>query len=180
MKIGRFLSVMAAGVLLMAFAACGDDDDGGGKSSSKGGASSPEAAVKAVVDGINNRDVDKVLAAMYPADYIKAAEKDGGGTYPTMKEGLSSAYKLYDDNFGDDWKADVEITDKKEMSKDKLDDVNDELKDFYDEYSLEAPKVTDGYDVYYDMEIKGSDDSLTMSDEFEVFEIDGKWYAIDF
>ena len=95
-------------------------------------------------------------------DLVKNSEKE-----------FKDQKKEYKKEYGDDWKATVEVFDEKKMDKDMIADAAEYLSDTYD---FDEKSITDGYTVWFRMDIKGSDGRDHNISEMNVLKIDGKWY----
>ena len=82
---------------------------------------------------------------------------------------------MLEDEYGDDIKVSYKIKDKEKIDKDDLEDLEDDIKDTYDE----KVKVSKGYELKIEMKIKGDDDKEKDTTKIKVYKIDGDWCLMD-
>jgi hypothetical protein len=100
-------------------------------------------------------------------DYIKDDYKD------EFEESLESDY--FEDEYGTDIKISYKIDSKKKLSKGKLGDLRDALKENYD---IAKKSVKAAYKVKVKITIKGDEDKDTNTNNLYVVKIGSKWYPV--
>ncbi len=132
-------------------------------------------AVNQMFDGMEKGDWDMFVGSMPKefADYLnKGIEAMGASNGDEYLKTMTDMFKA---QYGDDFKIDATFGDKKELSKEEIDDFVNEVKSTYD-VTLNIEKA---YEVEIDATIKGSDSENTDTEKVTVIKIDGKWYVFD-
>lgn len=91
--------------------------------------------------------------------------------YDELDEIMESITDALEGEYGDDIKISYKIKDKEKIEKDDLEDLEDSIKDEYDE----KVKVSKGYELKIKMKIKGDDDKEEETATINVYKIDGDW-----
>lgn len=116
-------------------------------------------------------------------NYFKGMEKGKVETYlkaypefMDMDENIDEEYMEdmldeFEDEYGEKIKISYEVTKKEKIEKDDLKDVQEYIKERYEE----DVKVSKGYELKVKATIKGKDDEDTDSQKMYVYKIDGKW-----
>lgn len=133
------------------------------------GVAAYEEPVKNLVEGLSEANSEKFLSAFptFISDYVKDIFTD-----EYMKTVLESSKETYGDNLSMTYK----VTKTEEISADDLKSKQEDVKETYGN----DVTITKGYKLSIDVTTKGNDKEDTDSDDYEVFEIDGKWCIIDF
>ena len=92
-----------------------------------------------------------------------------------LDDSLEYVVEMLEDEYGDDIKVSYKIKDKEKIDKDDLEDLEDDIKDTYDE----KVKVSKGYELKIEMKIKGDDDKEKDTTKIKVYKIDGNWCLMD-
>lgn len=92
-----------------------------------------------------------------------------------LDDSLEYVVEMLEDEYGDDIKVSYKIKDKEKIDKDDLEDLEDSIKDTYDE----KVKVSKGYELKIEMKIKGDDDKEKDTTKIKVYKIDGNWCLMD-
>ena len=82
---------------------------------------------------------------------------------------------LLEEEFGRSLEISYEIVDEKELSKKKLDNLQDALKDNYD---IPTRTVTKAYALELEVTFDGRKDTDTKEYDIIAVEIDGNWYIV--
>ncbi len=139
-------------------------DDG-----SKEASAAYEQPIKYLVEGLEQTSAKTFLKAFPPflGDMMDGIFTD---------EYLSSIIEESLEEFGDNIKMTYKVTDKEELTDEDLKEMEEEVKESFGE----EIDITKGYEVKVELTTKGDDSEKTEKDSFEVFEIDGNWYVLDF
>lgn len=132
------------------------------------GTAAYEKPLKNFFEGIEDKDGDKIEEA-FPEFY--------GDKMTKLYDFDDVADELYDrleDEFGKNIKISYKIKDKEKIDKDDLEDIEEEIKDDYDE----KVKVSKGYELELKLKVKGKKDKDEHTSELEVYKIDGDWYIM--
>ena len=78
---------------------------------------------------------------------------------------------MLEEEYGDDIKISYKIKDKDKIDKDDLEELEDSIKDKYDE----KVRVSKGYELKVKMKIKGDDDKDEDTTTIKVYKIEGDW-----
>lgn len=124
-----------------------------------------EEPIKNMIEGIQNTNVEKYMSA-FPA-FID---------YKVTQSELDEMMNAYIEMYGQDIKVSYEIAGKEEISKEKLSEIQNNIKTYYNHECI----VTKGYKLYVKKTVKGIKDEQTTSSIINVYEIDGSWYSIAF
>ena len=175
MKVTKIISAALALCMSAAiFTGCGDGDDGG-----SGGHNTPEAAAFAILDGANSGNAIELLNASMPAEFTSALKSKDPSEYDDFLDDAQDVIDELKHYYGDNYVMTGEITRKKPLSGDDLDDWNSDIKDFCKHCSLKVHSVSEGYEIEFDYTVNGGGTSRTRSGELEVLNIDGiGWYAL--
>lgn len=95
--------------------------------------------------------------------------------YDDLDESLEFITGMLEGEYGDDIKVSYKIKDKEKIDKDDLEELEDSIKDKYDE----KVKVSKGYELKIKMKIKGDDDKDEDTTTINVYKIDGDWCLMD-
>ncbi len=121
----------------------------------------------------NFKNIEKII----PEKAIEESEEDID--FDDLVEEAEEEYELYleelEEDYGDNVKIDIKITDKDVLKEKKLNNIRDGLKDNYD---IPKKSVTKAYKLELELSIKGSDDEETDDLDVIVAKIDGKWYMV--
>lgn len=124
-----------------------------------------EEPIKNMTEGIQNTNIEKYMSA-FP-DFID---------YKVTQSDLDEMMNVYIEKYGQDIKISYEITQKEEITGNKLSEIQDNIKTYYNHEC----SVTKGYKLNVSRTVKGIKDQQTTSSIINVYEIDGKWYSITF
>ena len=130
--------------------------------------SSYEEPVKYMVEGLSEANSKKFLKA-FP-DFISEHMED-----IFTDEYLENTLKTAESEFGENIEMSYKITDKTEIDEDELNKMEEDIKNSFDEEIT----ITKGYELGVEVTTKGDDAEDTEEDEFNVYEVDGKWYILD-
>ncbi len=135
---------------------------GGGK-----GASSPEKAVEAYVEAINDRDSDKIVDICYPSKALSVAKKERNKERDDFIEDIDDRFDDTEDSYGKSWEIeDLEIKKVKDMKEDELEELTDE----WDDDCL--INISDAKTVKIEFEFNDKE----KEEELVVVKYKGKWY----
>lgn len=167
-RILKIIAVLIAMVFCMTMlTGCGKDlkDDKKGNN----GVAAYEEPVKNLVEGLAEANSEKFLNAFpsFISDYVKDIFTD-----EYMKTVLDSSKETYGDNLTMSYK----VTKTEEISEEDIKSEQEEVKETYGKDAT----ITKGYKLTVEVTTKGTEKEDTDSDEYEVYEIDGKWCLIDF
>ncbi len=95
--------------------------------------------------------------------------------YDELDESLEFITGMLEGEYGDDIKISYKVKDKEKIDKDDLEDLEDSIKDKYDE----KVKVSKGYELKIKLKIKGDDDKDENTTKIKVYKIDGDWCLMD-
>ena len=95
--------------------------------------------------------------------------------YDDLDESMELITGMLEEEYGDDIKISYKIKDKDKIDKDDLEDLEDSIKDKYDE----KVRVSKGYELKVKMKIKGDDDKEEDTTTIKVYKIDGDWCLMD-
>lgn len=95
--------------------------------------------------------------------------------YDDLDDSLEFIIDMLESEYGDDIKISYKIKDKEKIDKDDLEDLEDSIKDRYDE----KVRVSKGYELKIKMKIKGDDDKDEDTTTIKVYKIDGDWCLMD-
>lgn len=133
--------------------------------------------VKDLINITLKGDFDK-LEKMLPKDYLEWVEdeldSDIDDLIKAEEESADHYMEALENEYGDNIRISIKITDKKELSKKKLNDIKDNLK----EIGINKKDVKKAVKLSVDYTIKGSDDKDEDDFKVVVVKIGGKWYAI--
>ena len=90
-------------------------------------------------------------------------------------EYLENTLKTAENEFGENIEMSYKIIDKTEIDKDELEKMEEDIKNNFEEEIT----ITKGYELGVEVTTKGDDAEDTEEDEFNVYEVDGKWYILD-
>lgn len=125
-----------------------------------------------VMKGIVKADAEIFLKA-FPKDYIEYAEDEYDDFEDDLEETLEWVSEILEDDLGDNIKFKYEVIKEKELSKNKLDDLKDELNE---DYGLSRRDITEAWEIKIDVTFSGSDDDDDTKFELIVIKYNGKWY----
>lgn len=130
--------------------------------------SSYEEPVKYMVEGLSEANAEKFLKAFpeFISDYMEDIFTD---------EYLENTLKTAENEFGENIEMSYKIIDKTEIDKDELEKMEEDIKNNFEEEIT----ITKGYELGVEVTTKGDDAEDTEEDEFNVYEVDGKWYILD-
>lgn len=95
--------------------------------------------------------------------------------YDELDDAMEYVTDMLEDQYGDDVKISYKVKDKKKIDKDDLEDLEESIKDTYDE----KVRVSKGYELEIKTKIKGDDDSDTDTSTINVYKIDGDWCLME-
>lgn len=95
--------------------------------------------------------------------------------YDDLDESMELITGMLEEEYGDDIKISYKIKDKDKIDKDDLEDLEDSIKDKYDE----KVRVSKGYELKVKMKIKGDDDKDEDTTTIKVYKIEGDWCLMD-
>lgn len=176
-KLKKLLAMLLAGVLAMlCLAACGKDDDDDDDDEDDA-----EPYVKVLDDyfkALNKCDGKLYVKTTYFDIAKEQAEDDLDEDYDSLEEywteRLEDNKDYNEEEYGDNVKFSYEAKKAKELSKDKLSDIQESLCDRYDADSDEI-KVTEGYEVKVKITTKGDDDEETDTENCYIYKINRQW-----
>ncbi len=123
----------------------------------------------------------KAIKNLAPKAYWEYLEDEEDETLDDMIEDYEDNWDdtidVLEDQFGDKIKVTYEIEDKDDLSKKKIEKINEALEDSYD---FKENSVKKGYKLDVEMKIKGSEDDDKTDSELTVVKIGGSWYLIRF
>lgn len=130
--------------------------------------SSYEEPIKNMIEGLTEANSSKFLKAFpsFISDYMGDIFTD---------EYLENTLETAEEEYGENIKMSYEITDKTEIEEEDLRKMEEDIKTNFDE----DIKITKGYELGIKVTTKGDDAEDTEEDEFNVYEVDGKWYILD-
>ncbi|MBQ7131985.1 MAG: hypothetical protein IJO29_05390 [Oscillospiraceae bacterium] len=137
-----------------------------------GGSGKAEKLLKKEFKAIVNEDVEAYLELQpdYMIDYYK--DLYGKSDYEdSIEDNLADSLEYIEDEVGKDVKITYNVLDSRKMTEDELEDVEDNIKDYYDE----KVDVKAGYYGVYEVTAKGDDEKVESYSTFKIVKIDGKW-----
>lgn len=165
----KFIAFMLLVTLMLtAFVGCSDSDSNGG------GGSSPDAAVKNYVATLYSK-ADPSKSEVKSLKPAKKWEESGDfdDAYEEFIEGRATYIAMAAEEYGDDYKVTCEILGKEKMSADEL----EEGKEGFEEKGLDGKKLTDAYNVEFEITFKGSEGEESLLQNAIAYKYDGTWYA---
>lgn len=124
------------------------------------------------------KKVEKLAPKMY-WDYCEENKlfniKDKDELNEAYEEVLEERKEALEDEYGKNVKYSYKITDVDELSDKKVSEYAGALKDKYD---IAKKKVTKGYEVEFDITVKGKEDEDDDEMTLTVLKIDGNWYVV--
>lgn len=128
-----------------------------------------EKPIANLVEGIQDADAEKFLSAFPP--FISEEMED-----LFTDEILEQALELAKEEYGENIKMTYKVVDEEELSEEDLEEMAEEILEYYDE----EVEITKGYELEVELTTKGDDDEEVEEDSFEVYEIDGEYYILEF
>ncbi len=119
------------------------------------------------------KNVSKTVPKEVWEDYLDMIDMDEDEYIEQLEDVYDNTREYYEDEYGDNYKIRIKVTDKKELSDRKLKAIKDGLKDNYD---INKKDVKKAYELDYEYKIKGSEDEDEDDGEIIVVKIKGKWY----
>ncbi len=137
----------------------------------------PKAVVKDYFKGMNDRDAEKLVDLVYSEDAIDIIHKeykdiDRDALIEEYEE-KDGTFDFLDDEYGDDWKYEFEITKIKDVDED---DAKDIIEAFDDTFDMEITAVKE---VKVDFTVEGEEGKDKDDQTFKLYKYDGKWYIGD-
>lgn len=132
------------------------------------GTAAYEKPLKNFFDGIEDKDGGKIEEA-FPEFYGDKMTK-----LYDFDDLADTLYNHLEDEYGKNIKISYKVKDKEKIDKDDLEDIEEEIKDTYDE----KVKVSKGYELELEIKVKGKKDKDKNKSEIEVYKIDGDWYLM--
>lgn len=130
--------------------------------------------IKRLYKSIDKMDWD-TFAKAYTEDYADYFEENRLDNYDRdFEEYCEDTLEMYEEVVGDDVEVSYKVVDKYKLTKDQLDDLEDDYKDEYDE----KLKVSKGYSVMVLETIKGEDESVKDWTEYIVCKVEGEGWKI--
>lgn len=132
-----------------------------------------------IVKAFNKCDSSKMISAIVPKKKIKELKKDmkdskydWGDLTDTMDEGLEEMMEELEDEYGKNVKFSVKFVDKKKVSGDEFDEIEEDYDDSFD------VKISKAYKVKVKMTIKGKKDEDSNSSWVYVVKVKGDDWKI--
>lgn len=166
----KTIAVFAILVMIMyMFTGCQNGEKTSNKKDEKAIESSYEEPVKNLIEGLSEGNSEKFLKAFpsYISDYMKAIFTD---------EYLKSTLEKAKEDYGENIQMTYELKNKEEISEGELNRIKQDVKDNFDK----EIEITKGYSLDVDIKTKGDKTEDTEEDTFNVYQVDGKWYILDF
>lgn len=111
-------------------------------------------------------------------DWFEETYKKSADEYiDELKENKDDYMEELEEIYGDNIKVSYKITDKKELSKKKIENIAEVLSDKYD---IKESSVKKGYNLEYEMTVKGSEDDTETEGEITVIKIGMTWYLVNY
>jgi uncharacterized membrane protein YvbJ len=132
-----------------------------------------EKPLKNLEAAIEKSDFDKLVAA-YP-DYISDGMDDFLEYYDDEDEYVEEIFGGLEDEFGSRINVTFKVKDKEKMTRDELEDLEEDIDSYYDE----EVNIKAGYYLSVEASIKGSEDHDKQNTEMTVIKIGSKWYLSD-
>lgn len=130
-----------------------------------------EEPVKNLIEGLAEANSEKFLNAFPPFisknEYMK-------NTF--TNEYLQGVLEKAQEDYGANITMSFKVTNKEEISEENIKNKEEDIKSYYNE----EVTITKGYKLNTEITTKGDNEEDTDIGEFEVYEIEGKWYIIDF
>lgn len=130
-----------------------------------------EEPVKNLIEGLAEANSEKFLNAFPPFisnnEYMK-------NTF--TNEYLQGVLEKAQEDYGANITMSFKVTNKEEISEENIKNKEEDIKSYYNE----EVTITKGYKLNTEITTKGNNEEDTDIGEFEVYEIEGKWYIIDF
>ncbi|MDR2749052.1 MAG: hypothetical protein LBC41_00195, partial [Clostridiales bacterium] len=93
----------------------------------------------------------------------------------SFDENFKNRNKQITEIYGKNWSISYKITDTYRLDKEDLKDLAETLVEYYS-LNSKPPKLQDGYELEFDLTVKGKDDKVTKEIEATVLKYKGKWY----
>ena len=130
-----------------------------------------EEPVKNLIEGLAEANSEKFLNAFPPFisnnEYMK-------NTF--TNEYLQGVLEKAQEDYGANITMSFKVTNKEEISEENIKNKEEDIKSYYNE----EVTITKGYKLNTEITTKGDNEEDTDIGEFEVYEIEGKWYILDF
>jgi hypothetical protein len=122
------------------------------------------------------------LDDLAPKAYWQYLEEEADMSFDDLKDEyedeLDDLKDSMEDRFGKNIRVSIKVTDKHKLSKKKMEGIAESLNDKYD---IPEKSVKKGFDLEYDLLVKGSEDDYRVKEQkATVVKIGGGWYCVSY
>lgn len=140
----------------------------------------PEDPIEYIIKGMTSGNV-KTFAKALPKP-IQEIMKEDKLAKKQIESDIDSVSRRMENEYGENIKISYRVLDKRKVKKEKLEDIESNIKEIIEDMGEEEPEeleVEAAYEYLAELKIKGEETAYEEIVIFTVYKVDGKWCTLD-